>query len=129
VQNGTFSFPGYPGEDLTHVNVQVQKSVILAQGSTSYGGSFSVKGNFHSKNQFDLIADLHKIPTIAFDQLLSDDYDANDSGVRPVDVSVFNNYIEEGDRNPHKSYGYLRSPGVAQVIDEFLSPQTLGLSV
>ena len=62
--------------------------------------------------------------TVAFDQLLSDDYETNDSGVRPEDISIFNDYIEDGERNPHKSYGYLRSPILAQIIDEFLSPQT-----
>ena len=61
--------------------------------------------------------------TVAFDQLLSDDYGANDSGVRPEDISIFNDYIDEEERNPHKSYGYLRAPILAKIIDEFLSPQ------
>ncbi len=34
---------------------------------------------------------------------------------------VENDYESEGIENPHKSYGYLRTPEVAQIIDDFLS--------
>ncbi|NQV40745.1 MAG: hypothetical protein HQ506_00185 [Candidatus Marinimicrobia bacterium] len=62
--------------------------------------------------------------TVAFDQLLSDDYGPNNSSVHPEDILIFNDYVNEGDRNPHKSYGYLRSRAIAEVIDEFLRPQS-----
>lgn len=58
---------------------------------------------------------------IAFDQLLADDYDANDSGIKVEDISIFNDYVSHEDRNPHKSYGYLRSPEMSKAIAEFLS--------
>ncbi len=34
---------------------------------------------------------------------------------------VENDYESEGIENPHKSFGYLRTPEVAYIIDEFLS--------
>ena len=48
------------------------------------------------------------------------DYDGNSNGVRATDFIVNNNYEINGVRNPHKSYGYLRMPEFAEVLDEFL---------
>ncbi len=61
---------------------------------------------------------------IAFDQQLSDDYAANELGVKAEDYPIFNDYLDGAERNTHKSYGYLRSPEVATLVHEFLSPQT-----
>jgi hypothetical protein len=63
---------------------------------------------------------------IAFNYKLSDDFKENSLGVKPTDFLVFNNYVINGERNPHKSYGYLRSSELANVIAEFIgSKQTL----
>ena len=61
---------------------------------------------------------------IAFDQQLSDDYVANELGVKVEDFPVFNDYLDGGERNTHKSYGYLRSDEMATLVHEFLSPQS-----
>ncbi|HOP04951.1 MAG TPA: hypothetical protein PLE67_10790 [Tenuifilaceae bacterium] len=62
---------------------------------------------------------------VAFNYKLSDDYRENKSGVKPTDFVVFNNYIINSERNPHKSYGYLRTKEFATVLAEFLeSKQT-----
>lgn len=58
---------------------------------------------------------------VALDHTLGDDYAENSNHVRAIDTYVFNNYEHNGDRNPHKSYGYLRTPEVAQVIHDFLN--------
>jgi len=34
---------------------------------------------------------------------------------------VYNNYVYQERRNPHKSYGYLRTPEMAKIVYEFLS--------
>lgn len=52
---------------------------------------------------------------------LADDYKENSHHVAPVDVIVHNDYEYHGSRYPHKSYGYLRAPEVAEVIHKFLS--------
>lgn len=44
----------------------------------------------------------------------------NSHNVVPVMELVENDYESEGIENPHKSYGYLRTPELAQIIDEFL---------
>ncbi|MBT8387958.1 MAG: alpha/beta hydrolase, partial [Ignavibacteria bacterium] len=45
----------------------------------------------------------------------------NSHNVAPVMEVVENDYESEGIENPHKSYGYLRTPQVAHIIDEFLA--------
>ena len=58
---------------------------------------------------------------IALVHLLSDIYKSNSNGVRVIDKLVKNNYYNLGDRNPHKSYGYLRTPEVAEILSNFLT--------
>lgn len=57
---------------------------------------------------------------IALDHTLADDYQPNHHGVKAQDLDVYNDYRANGERNPHKSYGYLRTPELAKIIDEFL---------
>ncbi len=57
---------------------------------------------------------------IALIYRLSENFDANRSGVRVTDFIVHNNYEINGERNPHKSFGYLRTPEMAGIIYDFL---------
>ncbi len=59
---------------------------------------------------------------VAFDTHLRDDYGSNDLGVRVVDDLVLNDYVSPT-RVPdhHKSYGYLRTPEMSDLIASFLS--------
>ena len=57
---------------------------------------------------------------VAINYDLADDYVANDLGINIIDFEVYNNYEVNGVRNPHKAYGYLRTPALAEKIDEFL---------
>ena len=45
----------------------------------------------------------------------------NSRQIQPRDYLVWNNYEYAGDRNAHKSYGYLRSSRMAQILCLFLS--------
>ena len=56
---------------------------------------------------------------IALDHSLSDDYSENSRGLKARDVYVFNDYEMNGKANPHKSFGYLRTPEVAEAIIKF----------
>ncbi|MCD4817974.1 MAG: hypothetical protein K8S23_04740 [Candidatus Cloacimonetes bacterium] len=51
---------------------------------------------------------------------LSDDYQENQIGIKPIDFIVKNNYRYKNETNPHKIYGYLRCPEISEVIFEFL---------
>ncbi len=59
--------------------------------------------------------------TVALDHTLRDDYAPNDKGLKAVDLLVTNDYEVNKQPNPHKSYGYLRAPEVARIIDAFLN--------
>jgi hypothetical protein len=57
---------------------------------------------------------------IAVNYKLEDDFSENGRYVRPEDMVVINNYVYGDEKNPHKSYGYLRTPELAGVIAAFL---------
>jgi len=47
-------------------------------------------------------------------------FKSNSIEVGPTTHLVFNDYQSEGIENPHKSFGYLRTPELAQIVDDFL---------
>jgi pimeloyl-ACP methyl ester carboxylesterase len=51
---------------------------------------------------------------------LTDNYDSNLNGVKVRNVVVNNDYSINGKSNPHKSFGYLRTPELSVAIQEFL---------
>ncbi len=57
---------------------------------------------------------------VALIYAINNDYRKNSSGVAPTDIIVENDYKYNGEKNPHKSFGYLRTPEVAKVICDFL---------
>ncbi|MFO8028420.1 MAG: hypothetical protein R6U28_01030 [Cyclonatronaceae bacterium] len=53
---------------------------------------------------------------------LSRNYRFNEHAIRPRDFSVVNDYHNhEGEHNPHKSYGYLRTKELVRVMEDFLA--------
>lgn len=57
---------------------------------------------------------------VAMNYNLADDYPANSKGLHVEDIEVFNDYAQNGTRNPHKSYGYLRTPEMAGILSGFI---------
>ncbi len=47
----------------------------------------------------------------------------NSSGIQPKGLLVENNYEITGENNPHKSFGYLRTPELAFAIKKFTEPE------
>jgi hypothetical protein len=47
-------------------------------------------------------------------------FKVNSHNVSPAMELVDNDYESEGIENPHKSFGYLRTPELAQIVDDFL---------
>lgn len=56
---------------------------------------------------------------VAINYNLADDYQASSRGIAPRDAIVYNNYVIDGKRDPHKLYGYLRAPEVSRAIYDF----------
>lgn len=65
---------------------------------------------------------------VAFNYKLNDDISESSNGLTVNDYIVTNNYISDGHHNPHKSYGYLRTPEVAEKIYQFLTKDSLTIS-
>lgn len=64
---------------------------------------------------------------VTFNYQLADDFSENERGIKPKDFIVTNNYSINGNPNPHKSFGYLRTPELAQVICDFVSEKRVKL--
>ena len=74
------------------------------------------------KNWYNFADILDKV---AFNFKLADDFSENLQGIKPVDFLVVNNYEIDGIRNPHKSFGYLRTPEFSKVLHEFILAEQL----
>lgn len=58
---------------------------------------------------------------VAFDTQLDDEFDMNERGVQVVDEAVLNDYVgQDGNRNHHKSYGYLRTPEMSRHLKKII---------
>ncbi len=64
---------------------------------------------------------------VALNYKLADDFIPNQNGVIAKDFLVNNNYQANGIKNPHKSYGYLRTPQFSQVISDFIGEEKRNL--
>jgi pimeloyl-ACP methyl ester carboxylesterase len=64
---------------------------------------------------------------VAFDYKLSENFSENTSGIRPADFLVVNNYKMNGIPNPHKSYGYLRTPEFSKILNEFIQSERISI--
>ena len=64
---------------------------------------------------------------VAINPELSKIYKENSRGVKISDIKVQNNYEYSGIRNPHKSYGYLRTPELSDVLNSFLKQRKFKL--
>jgi hypothetical protein len=58
---------------------------------------------------------------VAINHELSKIYKENHGGIKIKDILVQNNYKISEIRNPHKSYGYLRTPEFSDVLNSFLT--------
>lgn len=64
-------------------------------------------------------ADLEDKIALNFD--LNNDFSSNSHGIQVIDYEIYNDYSINGDRNPHKIYGYLRSKEFTEQLHLFLT--------
>ena len=64
---------------------------------------------------------------VAMDHTLEDDFHENKNNIAIHDMLVYNDYQVDGERNPHKIYGYLRTTEMAQIFKDFLIKERSGL--
>jgi len=63
---------------------------------------------------------------VAINYSLKNDFDKNKSGIKAVDFIVNNNYEINNEKNPHKSFGYLRTPEFSNVLLDFIQQKGKG---
>lgn len=66
---------------------------------------------------------------VAINYNLADDYDKNSRGISIIDKQVHNTYQYRQEKNPHKSYGYLRTPEMSEIIYTFFCRGRSPLSI
>ena len=64
---------------------------------------------------------------VALNYKLADDFIANKGLVSPKDFLVQNNYQVNGKKNPHKSFGYLRTPEFSAILNDFIGDKPLNI--
>ena len=57
---------------------------------------------------------------VAINYSLKSDFDENDYAIRATDFIVYNDYEINNEKNPHKSFGYLRTPEFSKILVEFI---------
>jgi pimeloyl-ACP methyl ester carboxylesterase len=64
---------------------------------------------------------------VALNHLLADLYVSNSKGRNIIDKLVQNNFMDNGIKNSHSSYGYLRTPELAEIVYSFLSRNSFNI--
>jgi hypothetical protein len=100
------------------LGMPVIKSKIIAESAKNHIQKIELKTPENVRSNWYNLSDLKD--KIAFNYKLGDDFTENSRQVSPTDKIVVNHYEFMGEKNPHKSYGYLQTPELAEIISEFL---------
>ncbi len=92
---------------------------IAEEIKTGFPGLKKLKTPESVKSKWYNFSDLED--KVAMYDQLSHDFDKNSIGVKVVDFEVYNDYKTNKKKNPHKSFGYLRTEEIAKEVFEFIS--------
>lgn len=92
---------------------------IASERSNSAANDKKLKTPNSIRSAWYNLADLED--KVAFDFTLADDYVPNIFGIKPNDKQVVNDFSYRRIRNPHKAYGYLRTPELSSIVHRFVS--------
>jgi|CZKP01.1.fsa_nt_gi hypothetical protein len=98
---------------------------ILEEQKDNLGNKLKVPENIR-RNWYNL-SDLDD--QVALNHLLAELYVSNSKGVKIIDKLVQNNSKVNGTRDPHSSFGYLRTPEFAEIVHSFLSRKRFNLFI
>ena len=101
------------------LGLPIIRSKIIAETVTNAASEKSLKTPENILRNWFNLSDLKD--KISLDYRLGDDFEENSRQVQPVDKIVVNNYEFRDQKNPHKSYGYLRTPEMAEIVRQFLA--------
>jgi len=101
------------------LGLPIIKSRIVAERRQDPSQKGILKTPENIRSHWHNLADLRD--KIAINYTLQDDFKENTKHIGPVDKMVTNDYTFEDQKNPHKSYGYLRTPEMAEIISGFIN--------
>ena len=101
------------------LGLPIIKSRIVAERKKYPSQKGILKTPENIRSHWYNLADLRD--KIAINYTLQDDFKENAKHIGPVDKLVTNDYAFEDQKNPHKSYGYLRTPEMAEIISGFIN--------
>ncbi|HPF52674.1 MAG TPA: hypothetical protein PK335_13925 [Draconibacterium sp.] len=101
------------------LGLPVVKSKIAAERKIKQKDTGQLAAPSNIKKHWFNFSDLED--KVAINYQLSDDYSENTSQVKPIDFEVHNDYEIDGEPNPHKSYGYLRTQEFSDKVYIFLT--------
>ena len=113
----TFATIGSP------LGIPFVRSKIALEQKVTVPDNYKPKTPHGVQNWFNF-SDLEDV--VAINYSLKDDFDANRKGVRAYDYIVYNDYEINKVKNPHKSFGYLRTPEFSKVLLEFILQKEKG---
>ena len=102
------------------LGLPIIKSRIVAERKQDPSQRGTLKTPENIDSHWYNLADLRD--KIAINYTLQDDFLENSKRIGPVDKLVTNDYVVADEKNPHKSYGYLRTPEMAEIISSFMNP-------
>lgn len=100
-------------------------SQIANEFKTRNNGTFQFKSPSNITNAWFNFSDIND--KVAFKYKLNDVFKPNQHEVQPIDFLVYNDYQMNGIANPHKSYGYLRTPQFSRVLKSFIAAEKLSI--
>lgn len=103
----------------TPLGLPIVKSRIAAERKQNSSLKVSLQTPENIRSHWYNLSDLRD--KIAINYMLQDDYEENASRIGPVDKIVTNDFVFGEQKNPHKSFGYLRTVEMAEVIRDFLN--------
>lgn len=117
-----------------HININTFVTMGSPLGLPVIKSKISQEQKLTNKNQLKTPLNIFSwynfsdlLDKIAFNFNLADDYLENENGVQPTDFLVINNYEINGIRNPHKSFGYLRTPEFSKILNDFIQSEDLNI--
>jgi hypothetical protein len=100
------------------LGIPIVVSKIAAEYKKKFGKDFIPATPENIINNWFNFSDLRD--KVAMNYNLADDYKENILGIKVKDFVVVNDYIINGEANPHKAYGYLRTSEFSNILFEFL---------
>lgn len=124
----TFALPNYKVDTFVTIGsplgIPFVRSKIAKEQNEVLHSGYKLKTP-PAVNRWYNFSDLEDV--VAINYSLKDDFDENNKGVKAIDFIVDNDYEINKEKNPHKSFGYLRTKEFSNILSEFIERKEKGI--